>query len=71
MFAIPEQNCQEVIQKFDAHEVLTVEAYDARGEKRFGHGLLSGVDNQIDPTTGTLKCRANLTPEGENLMVPG
>jgi RND family efflux transporter MFP subunit len=71
MFAIPQWKCQEVIRKFDAHQALTVEAYDAQGDKRFGHGLLTGVDNRIDPESGTLKCRASLTPEGQNLMVPG
>ena len=69
-FAIPENYCQEVIRKFDAHQALTVEAFDRQGEK-FGHGSLTGVDNQIDTTAGTLKCRASLVPEGENLMVRG
>jgi predicted Ser/Thr protein kinase len=71
MFAIPQDNCQEVVRKFDAHQALTVEAYDRQWEKKFGHGFLVGVDNQIDTTTGTLKCRASLIPEGDNLMIPG
>jgi predicted Ser/Thr protein kinase len=71
MFAISEDNCQEVIRKFDAHQALTVEAYNRQGDKRFGHGFLAGVDNQIDITTGTLQCRARLIPEGDNLMIPG
>jgi hypothetical protein len=70
-FAIPQDYCQEVIRKFDAHQALTVEAYDRTGQKRFGRGFLAGVDNRIDPETATLKCRASLIPEGENLMVPG
>jgi serine/threonine protein kinase len=69
-FAIPEIYCQEVIRKFDAHQTLAVEAFDGQG-KKFGHGSLTGVDNQIDTTTGTLKCRASLVPEAENLMVRG
>ena len=69
-FAIPENYCQEVIRKFDAHQSLIVEADNHQGE-RFGHGLLVGVDNRIDTETGTLKCRASLIPEGGNLMVPG
>jgi serine/threonine protein kinase/HEAT repeat protein len=69
-FAIAEDHCQEVIRKFDAHQVMTVEASNSKGEK-FGHGFLSGVDNLIDTSTGTLKCKAALFPEGENLMVPG
>jgi hypothetical protein len=70
VFAIPESYCQEVIKKFDAHQELTLEAYTSQGE-RFGHGSLAVVDNRIDTTTGTLKCKASLIPEGENLMVPG
>ena len=70
-FAITEDDCQEVIKKFGAHQALTVEAYNRQFNKRFGHGLLTGVDNQIDTAAGTLKCRASLIPDGENLMVPG
>ncbi|HTA30171.1 MAG TPA: protein kinase [Candidatus Cybelea sp.] len=70
VFTIAENSCQEVIRKFDAHQTLAVEATNSQGEK-FGHGFLSGVDNVIDTSTGTLKCKATLIPEGENLMVPG
>jgi len=70
VFAISEEDSQEVIRKFNAHQALTVEADNIRGE-RFGHGFLSGVDNRIVTATGTLKCKATLVPEGDNLMVPG
>jgi serine/threonine protein kinase len=70
MFVVPENYCQEVIHKFDSHQALAVEADNRQGVK-FGHGFLVGVDNRIDPETATLKCRASLVPEGENLMVPG
>jgi RND family efflux transporter MFP subunit len=70
VFQIAEDSCQQVIRKFDAHQPMPVEAADRQGG-RFGHGVLVGVDNQIDPTTGTLKCRASLIPEGDNLMLPG
>jgi tRNA A-37 threonylcarbamoyl transferase component Bud32 len=69
-FPIAEDYCQKVIKKFDAHEALAVDAFDRQGRK-FGHGFLTGADNQIEMTTGTLKCRASLIPEGDNLMVPG
>ncbi len=39
MFTIPEDYCQEVIKKFDAHQALPVEAYNRQFEKRFGHGF--------------------------------
>ena len=70
-FQIPQELCQEVIRKFDAHQRLPVEAFDRGWEKKFGHGFLAGVDNQIDTATGTMKCRARLVPEGDNLMIPG
>ena len=71
MFQIPEDYCQEVVRKFDAHQELTVEAYDRTMQKKFGHGFLAGLDNRIDTQTGTLQCRARVVPEGDNLMIPG
>jgi len=71
IFTIAEDDCQEVIRKFDAHQALPVEAYNRASTARVGHGLLIGVDNQIDTSTGTLKCRTSLIPEGATLMIPG
>ena len=70
MFRIAEDYCQKVTREFDAHQEMPVVAEDRQG-KRFGHGFVVGVDNEIDTATGTLKCRASLTPKGENLMIPG
>jgi len=70
VFQIAEDYCQQVVRQFDAHQPMPVEAADRRGV-RVGHGVLEGVDNQIDPATGTLKCRASLIAEGDQLMLPG
>ena len=70
VFSIAEIYAQEVIKRFDAGQVLTVEAEDRDG-KTFGHGSLRGVDNQIDTATGTLKCMAALVPDGDHLMLRG
>jgi multidrug efflux system membrane fusion protein len=70
-FAIPEDCCQQVMRKFEAHQVLAVEAYDRSMSKKVGDGFLAGVDNQIDTNTGTLRCRGRLVPEGNYLMLPG
>jgi multidrug efflux system membrane fusion protein len=59
-----------VVKRFEAGQLLTVEAEDRDG-KTFGHGSLRGVDNQIDTATGTLKCTATLVPEGDHLMLRG
>jgi serine/threonine protein kinase len=68
-FQIAEDYAQQVVKKFDAREPLPIEAFD-RQDKAFGHGLLSGFNNQIDPATGTLQCRATLVPDDGNLMMP-
>lgn len=69
-FPIAEDYVQQVVRKFDAGQKLAVEAFDGHNGK-FGHGTLTGVDNQIDVNTGTLKCRANLVPDGAQLMIRG
>ena len=70
VFTIRESAVQEVVKRFDAGQLLTVEAEDRDG-KPFGHGSLRGVDNQIDTATGMLKCTATLAPDGGHLMLRG
>jgi len=69
-FSISEDYVQEVVKRLDDGELLTVEAEDRAG-KPFGHGFLRGVNNQIDPATGTLQCKATLVPDGNHLMMRG
>jgi multidrug efflux system membrane fusion protein len=38
--------------------VLSVEAYDRANTAKLADGTLQSVDNEIDPTTGTIKMRA-------------
>jgi len=51
-------------------EKLTVEAWDRENKKRLGAGTLITVDNQIDPTTGTVKLKAEFPNENLQLW-PG
>ena len=69
IFSISEDDCQEVIRRFDAHQALPVDVYDRKMAK-FGHGLVVGIDNLIDPTAGTLKGRASVIPDSGGLMLP-
>ena len=41
-----------------AGQTLEVDAYDRGGKTKLAQGSLTTLDNQIDPTTGTLKLRA-------------
>ena len=58
IFTISEDQLQVVLQKMSAGQTLEVDAYDRGGKTKLAQGSLTTLDNQIDPTTGTLKLRA-------------
>jgi multidrug efflux system membrane fusion protein len=60
IFTIPEDSIQPVLDQIKNGNTLQVEAY-ARGgfTEKIATGQLLTVDNQIDPSTGTLKLRAS------------
>jgi membrane fusion protein, multidrug efflux system len=58
IFALPEDDLPAVLQRLHAGATLAVVAYDRTGTTRLDAGMLETVDNQIDPTTGTVKLRA-------------
>jgi multidrug efflux system membrane fusion protein len=57
LFTLPEDNLQEVIQHMKSGE-LGVEAYSRDDQSKLSGGKLVTVDNQIDPTTGTVRFKA-------------
>lgn len=70
IFTIPEDNIQPVLDKIHAGQALTVEAYARDGFKqKLATGKLLTVDNQIDPTTGTLKLKADFD-NTDNALFP-
>jgi serine/threonine protein kinase len=71
-FTIPGDYVQEVIEKLDAQQSLPVVVYNRSVDhsKQLGRGSLVGVDNEIDPQTGTLRCKAQVTPMGDALLYP-
>jgi multidrug efflux system membrane fusion protein len=58
IFTISEDQLQVVLKKIAAGQTLEVDAYDRAGQTKLAQGSLTTLDNQIDPTTGTLKLRA-------------
>ncbi len=57
LFTLPEDNLPEVIQHMKREE-LGVEAYSRDDQSKLAAGKLLTVDNQIDPTTGTVRFKA-------------
>jgi multidrug efflux system membrane fusion protein len=58
LFTIPEGNLAPVMAKLKAGARLTVEAFDRDYKQKLAIGTLLTIDNQIDPTTGTVKLKA-------------
>jgi multidrug efflux system membrane fusion protein len=57
LFTLPEDSLQEVIQHMKSEE-LGVEAFSRDDQSKLATGKLLTVDNQIDPTTGTVRFKA-------------
>jgi multidrug efflux system membrane fusion protein len=58
IFTIPEDQLDAVLKKSAGGNPLKVDAFDRTLTQKIASGRLTTVDNQIDPTTGTLKLRA-------------
>ena len=58
VFPIPEDSLPQVLDKLKSGARLPVDAYDRDQKQKLATGTLLTVDNQIDPTTGTVKLKA-------------
>ena len=68
IFPIPEDSLPEVLAGIQSGKHQPVEAYDREMKKRLAVGSLLTVDNQIDPTTGTVRIRALFSNEKNELF---
>src|SRR6202171_4850227 len=57
LFTLPEDSLQDVIQHMKTQE-LGVQAYSRDDQTKLASGKLVTIDNQIDPTTGTVRFKA-------------
>ncbi len=58
IFTLPEDNIPMVMGRLKDGATLEATAYDRNNSTKLATGKLISVDNQIDPTTGTVKIRA-------------
>jgi membrane fusion protein, multidrug efflux system len=63
LFTVPEDNLQAISKRLQAGAVLPATAYDRGGSNKIADGALQTFDSQIDPTTGTIKLRAQFPNE--------
>lgn len=59
IFTLAEDSLDEVVDQMRQGSKLLVEAWDRTDQKQIAQGQLETMDNQIDPTTGTIKLRAS------------
>jgi multidrug efflux system membrane fusion protein len=69
IFPIPEDNLPQVLSRLKTGEPLLVEVYDREMREKLAMGSLLTADNQIDPTTGTVRLKA-IFPNQKNELFP-
>ncbi len=69
IFTLAEDDLQAVLRKLAAGQHLSAEAWDRANTTKIGTGTLVTVDNQIDPTTGSLRLRADFD-NSKNQLFP-
>lgn len=68
VFALPESDIPRVSKQFSAHKTLLVQALDREQESLLAMGVLAAMDSQIDPTTGTVKLKAQFRNSDDQLF---
>ncbi len=58
LFTLPADQIPQVLPQVHAGKALAVDAYDRDLKHKLATGRLLAVDNQIDPTTGTVRLKA-------------
>lgn len=69
VFPIQEDALPRVLQRMRGGKTITVDVYDRSGKEKLGQGRLRAVDNQIDPSTGTIKLKAEFK-NSESTLFP-
>lgn len=69
VFTLPEDALPAVMPSLNTGKSLAVEAFDRGGKNKLATGQLLAVDNQIDPSTGTVKLKSQFTNTDGALFV--
>ena len=69
VFSLPSDKLPQVLASYRGGKALPVTAFDRDMRKKLATGTLFAVDNQIDPTTGTVKLKASF-PNTDGALFP-
>lgn len=70
VFAVAEDHLNQVLAQLRAGKTLQVDAYDRTQATKIASGTLLALDNEVDPTTGTVKFRAHFKNPNGTLLFP-
>jgi multidrug efflux system membrane fusion protein len=69
VFTIPEDSIPSVLDKLRRGTRLSVEAFDREQRRKLATGSLLTLDNEVDPSTGTVRLKA-VFPNTDNALFP-
>jgi len=69
IFTIPEDSIPSVLDRLSHGVPLAADAYDREQRHKLATGSLLTIDNQVDPTTGTVRLKA-VFPNADNRLFP-
>ncbi len=69
VFSVPEDDLPGLRARLKNGDPPEVEAYDREGTRRLATGSVLTIDNAIDPTTGTVKVKAQF-PNDDDVLFP-
>ncbi len=69
VFSVAEDYLPEIQKQLASGQKLAVDAFDRTQQKKLASGTLLTLDNQIDPTTGTIKLKAEF-PNPDSILFP-
>lgn len=68
IFTLPEDSIPAVVKQARSGAKIRVDAYNRDSSVKLATGVLSNLDNTVDPTTGTFKLRATFPNDDEGLF---
>ncbi len=68
VFTLPEDDVPQVVEQLKNKKKLISEAYDRSRSRKLATGILLTIDNQIDPTTGTIKLKSEFQNRDDSLF---
>jgi multidrug efflux system membrane fusion protein len=68
IFNVAEDDLPPILEQIRAGKTLSVDAFDRAQTRKLASGTLETLDNQIDPSSGTVKFRAVFTNSDESLF---